>query len=331
MEMKPEDEIKKEIYESLNYKDKTIYPTWISRWRKYSKNSFSFCKKTNLKRKDLFDYNLNVISENFDLKQDLIKSKFEECIGGSGNELKRISVLHSSSLCVFLHFHKISDKNPIIIKNIKYDKVFFEVQNEVIANRNPSNIDIVLISTEKKIILFLEAKFSEYLYKNITIKVSEQYKEHYNMINNLKMYYPYKSDSKDNEKIVLRCQDGNPHYMEGIKQMLSHYIGVCNFIKNNYNSLDKKIVNENVYNDFEVRLGEIVFNEWGNNQKFNDAFEDYQKEYQNLSKLLNMNSNKPKKLKVFDDLLTYQDVFQNNDNNLKLLNEKIRKFYRYDK
>ena len=325
----PKDKKKKIVYKALNYDDIPIYQTWVPSW-KQSQNSFSFSDERKLTEKNA----LKIISDTFGLDAKKVEAKFKESIGGSGNELKRISVLHSSSLCAFLHFHNVSIGNPIKIDDIVYDQVFFEVQNKVIDNRNPSNIDIVLISKDedenektknKKTILFLESKFSEYLYQVKTKNVSFEYKEKYDKIHGLEELYKC-DDSKNPEEITLSCRDRKLHYIEGIKQLLSHYIGVCDFIEKNYKSFDNKIEMENPDNDLKVLIAEIVFDGWEDNEECKAALEDYKEQFGAIADILNKNNSK---IKVRKEILTYKELF-NEEFNKNLINDKIRKFYRYD-
>lgn len=47
---------------------------------------------------------------------DLFKQKFSQSISGSGQELKRIATVHSSSLCALLFFYNVSEANPYIME-----------------------------------------------------------------------------------------------------------------------------------------------------------------------------------------------------------------------
>ena len=130
-------------------------------------------------------------------EKDDFKSKLIAACSGDGGEGAKITTLHSSSLCAFLFFYKVSDTNPLNIdingNNVAFFKVLFEYQNTVIEGRKPSNVDIVLIGKDNKnkdIILFLESKFSEYLaggQVNIALEYVKKHKEIY-------------SDPEDNTK-----------------------------------------------------------------------------------------------------------------------------------
>jgi hypothetical protein len=98
------------------------------------------------------------------------------------------------------------------------------------------------------------------------------------------------------------------HYAGGIKQMVSHYLGV------------KNAAEGKLYEGYDIYLGEILF-------KFPDSIEgaqrkinDYDGLYMTLAEGLNQLSED--KFKVFDQCLTYQDVFKDNE-----LEESVRSFY----
>ncbi len=309
----PEDSKKKLIYKAIDYS--FINENYIKNNSIYRRDKDGNVIKMQSKNSLVFDIpkmeKIEVIKEIFGLiDNEEFRKKYNEATNGSGIEYRRISVFHSSSLCAFLHFYNIKEKN-ITINDIVYDEVYFEVQNIVFENHNPSNMDIVLISNANKKILFLEAKFSEYLSTSRkSNKISNQYKKIYESLNLTDEY----EIIDDNDGIVLVAKDGNEHYIGGIKQMVSHYIGIKNFIENK-KSLDSKI---ELKDNFEIILGTILFDGW----KDEEYLSDYRNEYQKL--VNHLNKNKPKELKILDDILTYQEVFKNYN-----LDEKVKKYYRY--
>ena len=145
----PKSKKMKLIYKAIDYsfiKDEYIRNTYNTRWKRDSENSFMFSIKKEKNKPVTNEDKLTIIENVFEIKDNSdIKDKYNEAINGSGNEETRISVLHSSSLCAFLHFYNLR-KKPIIINNVVYDEVHFEVQNQVFKNHSPSNMDIVLIS-----------------------------------------------------------------------------------------------------------------------------------------------------------------------------------------
>lgn len=303
------------IYKAIDYNfinEGYIRNTYSMRWKKDSQNSFMFSIEKEKDKPDKNEDKLTIIENIFEIEDNSnIRNKYKYATKGRGNENKRISILHSSSLCAFLHFYNLKN-NPLIINNVTYDEVHFEVQNCVFNNYNPSNVDIVLISNKDKKILFLESKFSEYLSVTNCYAVKKEYKKIYEELN---ITDEYEILERKNE-IILLSKDNNKHYIEGIKQMISHYIGIKNFIKNK-KSYDNQIKLEN---DFEVILGTILFDGW----KDEKYLKDYVKQYKKMVVHLKNDNNKPNNFTIMDSLLTYQEVFKN-----YLLDEKVRKYYRY--
>ena len=313
--LEPKSKEKQIIYKALDYsfvKENYVKNTYDYIRKKDSKNSLMFSKNKKKDRPEDDKDKLEIIENIFEIEDsNNIRDKYNQAISGSGNERKRISVLHSSSLCAFLHFYNLKEK-PIIINNVLYDEIHFEVQNLVLKKHNPSNMDIVLISNKNKKILFLESKFSEYFnIKDICI-VSNDYKDKYE---ELKINKEYNIEAKK-EKIVLASKDSTKHYLSGIKQMISHYLGMKNFIYNR-ESLDKKI---QLRDNFEIILGTILFDGW----KDYNYLKDYAKEYKKIACILNEDKSKPNNLRIMESILTYQEVFKNYN-----LDKRVKQYYRY--
>lgn len=311
----PKSKKMKLIYKAIDYsfiKDEYIRNTYNTRWKRDSENSFMFSIKKEKNKPVTNEDKLTIIENVFEIKDNSdIKDKYNEAINGSGNEETRISVLHSSSLCAFLHFYNLR-KKPIIINNVVYDEVHFEVQNQVFKNHSPSNMDIVLISNKSKKILFLEAKFSEYLSMTNHYIVKKEYKNIYEELN---INNEYMIDEKT-DKIMLISKNYTKHYIAGIKQMISHYLGIKNFIYN------KKDINEKIKlrEDFEVILGTILFDGW----KDQDFLRNYAEEYKKIVQILNKDKNKPNNFRIMNSVLTYQELFKNYS-----LDKRVKQYYRY--
>ena len=88
-------------------------------------------------------------------------------------------MLHSSSRLALLTFYNISDENTLVLNihgnDVEFNYSTFEFKNPVIGY--PSNMDIVLVSKDRKTALFLESKFSEYYVSagNKSTPISVQY------------------------------------------------------------------------------------------------------------------------------------------------------------
>ena len=83
--------------------------------------------------------------------------------GGSGQEERRITTLHSSSLCALLFFYNVTDNHPLTIKGVgTFKESVFEFRSPVRDEEHPSCMDVVLIGEDeehKPLVLFLESKF----------------------------------------------------------------------------------------------------------------------------------------------------------------------------
>ena len=266
--------------------------------------------------KTLIDFVGDKIALSFDINKnkDTFAKKFQMACSGSGDELKKITTLHSSSLCALLFFFNVDNKKLIIPSQSEYEftESYFEFKNKVI--RSPSNIDVVLlgknIKTGKKVILFLESKFSEYITGTGKIEVSESYFKSgcysapiYNCIEKDKSFNFNKENGFNNSE----------KYNEGIKQMISHYYGIRNFMK-------KPADNEDVYKNIreygaeEIILGEILFDNFAKDSGLTEKLNNYKSEYSKLAEIINeqydIDKTKPEniKFKVLTESLVYSDL-----------------------
>ena len=159
---------RRDLYECMWGSKAFDFPVTKTTYRgSVSNNSYTFTNTSTTNE----DECRNRLADLFGIQcRELFKEKFEQSYSGSGQELKRIAVLHSSSLCALLFFYNVSQENPYILEIEGKEYIFtyscFEYQNTVIEGRNPSNMDIVLIGSNKRTgeqtVLFLESKFSEY-------------------------------------------------------------------------------------------------------------------------------------------------------------------------
>ena len=306
--------LKKKIYAALNYfefEDQGfVRNVYCARYSKDSNNSYLFSKT---KERDKPDYDSKESKEQllidiFNIKNVTeFRDKYKQAVSGDGNEYRRITTLTSSSLCALLCFYNISINN-LKIEDTNYDTVMFEIKNKVFDIKHPSNIDIVLISKESQKILFLESKFSEYLVRSKARNISDKYLDLYKKLGLFDEGYNFK-DNNDGTFNLER--NNNDFYIDGIKQMISHYIGVCNFI-NDGKSLDNCLQ----LNGYKVSLGEILFNAWDNDY---DYFSKYSDAYSSLIKKLKMNNNQ---IEFLEKPLNYLEVFKDYP-----LDDKVKKFY----
>lgn len=308
--------------------------TYNKRYSKESKNSYSFF--TGLDNKDIVVKNKKINEENkrkvceYLLKifkidnKEIFCKKFNEVCSGSGGEAAKITTLHSSSLCGLLFFYNVNQRNITFTlngKKITFDDVYFEFKNKVTDNGNPSNIDIVLISNKQKAILFLESKFSEYLtpgseevrfaykeefghdiYNEVFLnKIGMQFKK--SKDGNIKREKKNKKTGKKTEYFVIESIPSKPSvYAAGIKQFISHFIGVRNYIENGPDYREKRSLPTN----YEVYLGEIVFDGF--------SFERGESQYKNYKNYYNLlvnglNTLNPK-FEILEDLLVYSKLIK---------------------
>ncbi len=357
----PVEKNKKIIYSTLNYDDEEVYETYNllkkDKSKRMSKNSFSFINYKEYENEpekigkavtDFFKTKFNI-----DVDDEVIKKKISSITEGEGHEIYKIARLNSSSLCAFLHFYDVSNY-PIEIDNVKYNQVYFEIQNEVFDM--PSCMDLVLKSIDGKKLLFLEAKFSEYFDRHkYRYDIGKKYEGIYKKIIKNDFICDSYKNKKGNDVIKLGSIDLNAHYMEGIKQIISHYIGICNFIKDgkSYKSDDNNNEIIELENCKEIELATIIFDGWKDEKLYKKNFEkEYKKLYKKYGKYLkdysdlyskiakNINEyiinnqkidKKIEKLHVRENILTYQEEFKKGTSNYDTLKKEVKNFYYGDK
>lgn len=203
------------------------------------------------------------LEETFECKMEC--SLYDQVVNGEGNEKDKIRTVYSSSLQSLLFFSPVDAGKKINLtiagEKIVFSKVLFEYKNKVIGF--PSSIDVVLADESEKHILFIESKLAEIARdsKKKTIKnnspgtkevgisyfggdgykktfhVNEgDFKDFYEKLGIEKpegedSYFVEKTAGKGSIKAKIVPIDNNSYvYSYGIKQMLSHLIGIMNFI-----------------------------------------------------------------------------------------------------
>ena len=320
----------RQIYEALIKNARSLNIKYIPTNGSRNSLSFDFGKSDICKS---LKKTFNISNSNFDCL-------FEQACSGSGGEKENFSILRSSALCAFLFFHNVS-KIPVKIsinnKKVSFNEVYFEIKNTVITR--PSNIDIVLVSSDCKIILYLESKFAEYYLSNGSTDISTAYLNNkiaksfyndtilakFNFFSNYKTFTikrngkeeeVFKVDSKPSENFRYKS------YVEGIKQMISHYIGLYNFVNDkdkffNQDSRNKKL--KDLFDSgYSIYLGEIIF-DFENNDNIKPFREDYKEKYKEFAKLIN---DKSKKTQIYClPKVLYYSKFKD------FINPTIRKYY----
>lgn len=262
--------------------------------------------------------------------KDLFKEKFHQSCSGSGNEIQRIGTLHSSALCALLFFYNVTENHPLSLTVEGKECIFihsrFEFKNPVI--KNPSNMDVTLVGryadSGKPVILFLESKFSEYMErtdKKLDISsgyLSNRYSEdiYRNKLGGLGITVTEHLDKNE-----FTIESTEPRYLEGIKQMISHFIGVNNFITQGSVTYDPLV--SYVRSDADIYLGAILFDKGIGDFEISKGvkcFESYKEKYESLADILNYQGTP---VRVIKELFSYT-MFENSD---FVKEDKIKKFY----
>ena len=327
-------EKKKSIYKELceKWKNNDLSFTVENTYHKgnYSKNSYQLSANNAKKSKESI---LLLLKDIFDINSTRFDNKFNEACSGSGNEAKKICTIHSSSLCALLFFFDISKDNPLKLllngDTVIFDDVYFEYKNKVI--KSPSNVDVVLIGktqNSEDVVLFLESKFSEYFYSQKTFSISNAYRKDdqckeyydYDFLNNIGIEMISKKNgepniftNKDGDMFKIKLKNNEENYLEGIKQIISHYIGVKNCLDSTRENVDTRTLPSNA----KVYLGTILF-DFNFDKEKDNVLKNYSELYQKLAHELN---NKNEEINVVTDVIKYSDLKD------FIKNPRIKNFY----
>ncbi len=259
----------------------------------------------------------NSIAEIFSIQDGCFDKCYSAVVEGEGGEKRKIHSLRSSSLLGLLSFYKVySGRRIEFEKRINgkavhfiLDKVVFEKTNRVFhPSLGLSSIDIALYGTAngEPSALYLESKFTEYLDpKDMKEKKDKAGKTIYPISGKYLKYYKELFEgfaglerTYSKEGVSLFSNDGKAHYCEGVKQMVSHYIGAKN--------------SDDLFKGLKVYLGTILFDfsEYDCDVDRSGAeIQDYMGLYSELAKRLN--SYREPGLTVIEEAFTYQDFFAN--------------------
>ena len=264
----------------------------------------------------------------FGIDNPVFCSKFAEAISGDGQEANKIMTLHSSSLLSLLVFYSVSKKHPIYIDINGNPEMFteskFEVKNEVYkGSNNYSNIDVVLYG--ENYILFLESKFSEYLGSGpVEVKKPkpfDYYEPIYSRLTDVLSKIGLVLQEREGKRVLER-KDNKSFYCEGLKQMISHYLGVTTEIKKGFLGDDKR----------RIALGEILFNFNPSVSKSEDKLETYKEAYSALREGLIRCAQEDDVELIINDVTTYQSVLGKKKNHSFVENmpKSIRELYKFE-
>ena len=283
---------------------------------------------------------LETLSKIFDLTiTPEMRELFKSATGGDGDEKSKILTLHSSSLLAFLCFYDLSN-HPITIDETEYNEVMFEVKNDVIdaSLGKPSNIDVLLMGENRKRLMFLESKFTEYLSGGKAFLSPDRYKDFYELLSE-KLELPFiasfdkvkhkpnKSHSEpfETEEYCLKTKERTSEYLGGIKQAFSHLLGIATGPAKKQTKGNEDYTRSLLENADEIKFASIVFN--CDNDKFEKYDDLYKSVFENSDVIKDtikeVLKKRELKLTIVPHLLQYQEVFQAN-----FLHEKVREFYR---
>ena len=252
---------------------------------------------------------------------------FREATDGDGHEWKRITRLHSSSLLALLMFSQISETRRLVIKINGRDEEFtdvrFEVKNWLDDNdTHPSNMDVVL--SNNRTILFIESKFTEYLCcsRESDDISKERYGKRFQVLFDVIRGIKCRTD-RNKSTLQLLSSDGTSHYIEGVKQLVAHYMGLEFATKQeSYNQGGNNPV---TIGGRDVYLGEVLFDFTAFlGGKAEDCLKDYKELYQKVAAQLFATSDLSSPPKILPELLTYQQLFKG-----YTLDKNVARFYRF--
>lgn len=335
------------IYKAMNWGDEK-YSEMIRLVSENTKDSRRFCTLPG-------EETLAALKRIFYIQEKIFDEKFQEACSGSGQEKRRIATLHSSSLCALLFFYNVTKEHSLKIEiagigEVDFFDVIFEYQNSVIEDANPSNMDVTLLGKcgDKQVILFLESKFSEYItgvQKRLNINGAYLREEISKPL--YKNWLWDKTDGLNGKEFSVSIQDSLA-YLGGLKQMISHYVGVRKFergvlklkqgqsagkdlydVQNNAEkqSVQEKLRNYALEGDTIIVLSSIVFDVY-NNDETHKELREYGVLYDKLMKHISEDAMQSgSDIYVLENFYTYQQLFKNKKG---WLTEKIYDFY-FDK
>ncbi|MBE5847740.1 MAG: hypothetical protein E7300_08685 [Lachnospiraceae bacterium] len=320
----------------------SIKKTYSTRYKKDSDNSYCFDGGSDKEQ---------LLIKIFGIKNKAeFKKKYKMATSGSGEEDRKITTLHSSSLCALLHFYNITKNTPLTLelvtdkhpkRTVKFTESYFEYKSPVI--NNPSNMDVVLLGKDngQDVVLLLESKFSEYFLgaSSVLHDVSNQYLD--------KKYAsaPLYTDEVLKKMGLRKKPDGEGYfklesfdgqfYIGGIKQMISHYTGVMNVLngesydeKGRKSEVQEKVKNAINKENAVVILGEIVFDSIIGDLELRPKVKcgsAYSEKYEKLAMQIKDLTKENMRFEIITKELGYS-LFKDNKHKIE---PKIKEFYRY--
>ena len=291
-------------------------------------------------------------------------SDYDVVANGEGNEEDKIDTVYSSSLQSLLAFYNVGDDNPIKIdvdgKSYSFNKVLFEYENPVIGY--PSSVDVVLLNEEKGDIAFIESKCLEvirdssnegkkaigisYFHANDKSSYKQALKLNQLDLEKIGIIYPTTTKFNGREvtydetgvyinnvsglskiKSAVNSVNGNSFvYSEGIKQVLSHLIGIQNFRNvSNYGYGDRIVDHKKFKTIFYIELYN-AFPGLG----FDKQIENFENHISTVKAVIKSKDEKDRKLVDYFISISYQELFKNNSN-FKFADKdnKVKKYFHF--
>lgn len=154
---------------------------------------------------------------------------------GDGNEWRcrgKACAVHSSSMLAYNFFSWIGTNNTLHIDDVEYNERFFEVRIPCLTTSR-ANMDVTLLSRDKKRVLFIESKFTEHF-----SKASSKMKGLSDAYSDSRKYYEQGDIwPKLIEVEKVEAKKGDAYY-DGIKQEICHLIAIENIARRNKRALD---------------------------------------------------------------------------------------------
>ena len=223
-----------------------------------------------------------------------MKLEFQEMFdNGSGGELhSKAEAIHSSSMLSYNFFHWIDDNHPFEWNGISYTQVLFEVKMKTLyGSPAPANMDVVLIDKDKKNLLFIESKFTEYL-ETTKFDLSNSYQEKKRWYNN----------DVDWRNIVTYVPEIKYKYKDGIKQLITHLFGIhSQFVEpcDTFNGIN--------FESVKMKFITLIFEP--SEEKYKDEHKAYE-DYNNLVEDFRNKINGVNGLKVIPEWKSYSELWE---------------------
>lgn len=253
---------------------------------------------------------------------------------GNGGELKgKARAIHSSSMLAYNFFHWVSEDAPLTLFGKTFVDVAFEVKLPCL-NRGMANLDVALVGKDRKSVLFLESKFTEY-FNNRTFSMSESYKNQNCYAG--KAACSWSSAVESVETLVEERMKTEKNYYEGIKQCVCHLIAI-----DRLRDCLKRIKLAEALSlrpDFRFDFATIVFEPNGGDfEKEHGEFTKYRNLFdcfvETVNQKIHSNDNlfwHPDKELKHPGFLTYGDVWIDKDAKNSLSKQKQLRTYLHEK